>query len=373
MGTIVPRTRADGTTAYLARIRIKQDGKVVYSESETFDKRHRAETWAEDREKALSEPGALERAKGDDPTFGQAVDRYMAERAKALGRTNAQVLRTVKSFPIAGLRCSEIGSAEVVAFAKALFNGGRANGGREPQTVENYLMHIGAIFRVARAGWKYPLDPQALKDARIVTKTLGHTGKAKQRDRRPTIDEIDGLIAHFTQVQVRRLESMPMTSIIVFALFSARRQEEITTILWSDLELEPRKRVLVRDMKHPGEKVGNNVWCDLPDEAMRVILSMPRIDKRIFPYDAGTISTAFTRACKFLGIEDLHFHDLRHEGISRLFEMAETIPHVAAVSGHRSWNSLKRYTQLQGKGDKWAGWAGLDLVAPRCELREVAA
>jgi hypothetical protein len=31
----------------------------------------------------------------------------------------------------------------------------------------------------------------------------------------------------------------------------------------------------------------------------------------------------------------LHFHDLHHEGVSRLFEMGETIPHVAAVSGHR--------------------------------------
>jgi hypothetical protein len=47
MGTIVPRKRADGTTAFVARIRIKQDGQVVYSESDTFEKRSRAETWME--------------------------------------------------------------------------------------------------------------------------------------------------------------------------------------------------------------------------------------------------------------------------------------------------------------------------------------
>ncbi|MDF1856927.1 MAG: hypothetical protein P1U48_15990 [Pseudooceanicola sp.] len=37
-----------------------------------------------------------------------------------------------------------------------------------------------------------------------------------------------------------------------------------------------------------------------------------------------------------LGIEELHFHDLRHEGISRLFEMGWNIPHVVAASGLRS-------------------------------------
>jgi integrase len=126
-------------------------------------------------------------------------------------------------------------------------------------------------------------------------------------------------------------------------------------------------------MKHPGDKVGNDVWCDVPPEAMRVILSMPRVSECIFPYNHKTISARFTRACKTLKIEDLHFHDLRHEGISRLFEMSETIPHVAAVSGHRSWSSLQRYTQLQQRGDKWAGWKGLDLVSGAAlKLRSVA-
>ena len=57
-----------------------------------------------------------------------------------------------------------------------------------------------------------------------------------------------------------------------------------------------------------------------------------------------------------LGVHDLHFHDLRHEGISRLFEMGCNIPQVACVSGHRSWQSLKRYTHIRQRGDKYAGW-----------------
>jgi Phage integrase family len=75
---------------------------------------------------------------------------------------------------------------------------------------------------------------------------------------------------------------------------------------------------------------------------------------------AGARKTAPT--CQFLGIDDLHFHDLRHEGVSRLFEIGRNIPQVAAVSGHRSWSSLKRYTHLRQTGDKYAHWKWLPVV-----------
>jgi integrase len=83
---------------------------------------------------------------------------------------------------------------------------------------------------------------------------------------------------------------------------------------------------------------------------------------RVFPYTTDAVSAAFTRACQLLGIEDLHFHDLRHDGISRLFEMGKTIPQAASVSGHKSWQSLQRYTHLRQTGDKYAGWKWLDVV-----------
>jgi integrase len=89
---------------------------------------------------------------------------------------------------------------------------------------------------------------------------------------------------------------------------------------------------------------------------MAIIDAMPRRGKEIFPYSVDAIGAAFTRACKILGIEDLHFHDLRHDGISRLFEMGKTIPQAASVSGHRSWSSLKRYSHLRQTGDKYSGW-----------------
>ncbi len=71
------------------------------------------------------------------------------------------------------------------------------------------------------------------------------------------------------------------------------------------------------------------------------------------------------RTCPLLNIEDVDFHDLRHEGIPRLFEMGWNIPHVAMVSGHRSWTSLKRYTHIRQTGDKYANWKWItDLMPP---------
>ena len=154
---------------------------------------------------------------------------------------------------------------------------------------------------------------------------------------------------------------MPMAKIVAFALFSTRRQEEIVRIRWSDLD-DKRQAVLVRDMKNPGDKWGNNVWCHLPDEAWAIIQSMPRVYDEIFPYTVDAIQGAWIRGCKMALIEDLNFHDLRHEGVSRLFEMDWDIPRVASVSGHRNWNSMRRYTHLHGRGDKYAGWQWLPNV-----------
>lgn len=115
------------------------------------------------------------------------------------------------------MRCSAIGSRDIVAFAQAL---------REkvqPQTVGNYLSHLASMFAIARPAWGYDLDQQAMADAIKVAKRLGLTSKSRERSRRPTIDELDLLMGHFATVRVRRRGSNPMEAIIGFAIFSTRR------------------------------------------------------------------------------------------------------------------------------------------------------
>ena len=343
MGTIIARKRGDGTTGYTAQIRIKRGGVIIHTEAVTFDRKQAAAAWLDRRERELAKPGALDRR--EDPKLGEVIDRYSTETTKAIGRTKAQVLRTIKGYDIAEKRCSQLTSADYAAFAQAL--------PVSPQTRQNYLSHLRAVCMVARPAWGYPLDETQIKDAMTALKRLGATGKSRARNRRPSLEELDRLMEHFAVSLRRRPDSVPMQKVIAFAIFSTRRQEEITTLLRSDYE---KSRILVRDMKHPGEKDGNDQWCEVPPEAAAIIESMPKQDRRIFPYTADAISAAFTRACAILGIEDLHFHDLRHDGVSRLFEMGRTIPQVASVSGHRNWTSMKRYTHLRQTGDKYEGW-----------------
>lgn len=352
MGTIQKRTRKDGTATYTATVRVKRDGKVILSLSETFLRRPMAERWIAKKEAEASDPGGIERLKSGKrtgKTVGDAISKYVESSQKEIGRTKAQVLRAIKADELADLDCAEATSAALVALAERL---GRD---RKPQTVMNYLSHLQAVFAVARPAWGLALDPQAMTDALAVCKRLGMVSKSAQRDRRPTVDELSRLMEHFAD-RHRRGRTMPMHRVIAFALFSTRRQEEITRIRWADLE---PGRVLVRDMKHPGEKLGNDTWVELPPEAEAIIKKMPKKKPEIFPFSTDAISANFTRACKLLGIEDLHFHDLRHEGVSRLFEMGRTIPQAASVSGHRSWQSLQRYAHLRATGDKWAGWSWL--------------
>ena len=333
--------------AYLAKIAIMREGVVVLREARTFDRRPAARTWLDTREKALAVPGALDRAKADqnDPPLSVVIDRYIDESEKAMGKTKAQVLRSIKAHAIAKKKCSMVDSAELCDFAKSLDS--------SPATRGNYMSHLSSIFTIARPMWKYPLDKQAMTDAQIVLRKMGIISKSDERDRRPTLGELDKLMEHFGKVRARRADTIPMQKIIAFAIFSTRRQEEIGRIAWKDLEAG---RVLVRDMKHPGDKIGNDTWCDLVPEAEAIIKSITASGPAIFPASPDAISAAFTRACKLLGIVDLHFHDLRHEGISRLFEMGWTIPRAAGVSGHRSWQSLKRYSHLRQTGDKFANW-----------------
>ena len=234
-----------------------------------------------------------------------------------------------------------------------------------PQTAGNDLAHLGAVLSIARPAWGYEVDPQVMGNVRKVLRKLGYNMRSRERDRRPTLDELDRLLEHFQSIQDRRPTSINMLKMTAFALFSTRRQEEITRIKWADLD-EEGSRVLIRDMKNPGQKMGNDVWCHLPPEALAIIQTMPKALEEIFPYSAESISTSWTRACKLLGIKDLHFHDLRHDGVSRLFEMDWDIPRVASVSGHRDWNSMRRYTHLRGRGDAYAGWKWYQkvLMAP---------
>jgi hypothetical protein len=66
-------------------------------------------------------------------------------------------------------------------------------------------------------------------------------------------------------------------------------------------------------------------------------------NQKIFNLTPNGLRLGWDRLCLKAGVIDLHFHDLRHEAISRFFEMGLTVPEVASISGHRDLRMLMRY------------------------------
>lgn len=364
MGTITTRTLKDGSKTYRAAIVIKQQGLIRHRESRTFDRITKANAWIKLREEELKEPNALARAKKKHGTLADAITIYLKEDGHTIGTTKAQCLRSILETDLAQMLCEDIQSHHIVEFAMTLREG------REPSTVGNYLSHLSAVINVARPSWGFQIDPEVMVAARSAMKRRGITGKSNERDRRPTMEELDALMQHFFDRSARG-NCSPMEIIIPFAIFSTRRQSEIAGLLWQDYAPE-RMEKLVRDMKHPGQRRGNNVVCAIGAEGKRLIDLMPQRGPRIFPYAAGGVSKAFTDACKLLEIKDLHFHDLRHEAISRLFEMGMNIPVVAKYSGHKTWANLQRYTNIIEQGDRfkdWHWWPKIEIAAKRLAER----
>jgi len=69
----------------------------------------------------------------------------------------------------------------------------------------------------------------------------------------------------------------------------------------------------------------------------------------LFSYTARGLSGAFLKLCRKVKIDDLHFHDLRHEATSRLFEKGLNPVEVATITGHKDTRMLMRYTHLRAE------------------------
>jgi len=76
---------------------------------------------------------------------------------------------------------------------------------------------------------------------------------------------------------------------------------------------------------------------------------IPLHEAPLFTYSLRGLSGAFLRLCRRLNIDNLHFHDLRHEATSRLFEKGLNPVEVATITGHKDTRMLMRYTHLRAE------------------------
>ena len=124
------------------------------------------------------------------------------------------------------------------------------------------------------------------------------------------------------------------------------RQSELVGLEWERVNL-PRRTIRLME---GATKNGHGRGVPLSRRAVEVLESITPEDERhgrVFPdLTTEAVKRAFIRTCKRAGIENFHFHDLRHEATSRLFEKGLNVVEAASVTGHRDPRMLMRYTHL---------------------------
>lgn len=323
--------------------------KGVYI-SETFHQREDARRWATGAERTIDLGGKPKTTRiADKRTLAHLVDLHIEDLksvGKKIGRSKLSMLELLKADPVGKTKFAELDRLKLIAFGKR-----RAKGGAGPVTVGMYVGTIKTLLVSIAALHDIETRPDQVDVARAALAHLGLVGKSNERDRRPTGEELERLFHYFDTME--RL-TLPMSRIIKFAIATAMRQEEICRVVWDDY-LPRTKMLVIRDRKDPRNKAGNDQKIPLLAaagfDAVALVEQQRELrrnsEQRIFPYNSKSVGAAFRRACVKLAIIDLHFHDLRHEGTSRLFELGLRIEQAALVSGHKDWKMLKRYTHLR--------------------------
>jgi integrase len=318
-----------GPRAWRAQVRRKGHKPIT----RTFTTRRLAEQWARRVEADIEQGKAPE--VGGGLTVRQAVEAFRelrdtGQRPIRAGSTEHYMLRHLDE----GLGPTPVD--RVTPQVLATWARSRMDEGAGPATIAMEVSKLGTVLRHAGTWLHRPL-PDVVTPARPLLEYSGLVGPTNQRERRPSDDEVARLLAAAHPV---------LGDLIRLALLTTMRRGELVRIQWGDVDRE-RRLVLIRDRKHPRRTTGNHQWCPLLGDALALIDRQPRVDDRIFPVAPEWVSDQFKAACDALGIADLHFHDLRHEGTSRLFEQGYDIARAALVTGHRKWSNLQRYTNLR--------------------------
>jgi integrase len=198
-------------------------------------------------------------------------------------------------------------------------------------TVHRELGLIRHALEVARREWDIDLPANPLD--RVKRPKL-----ANARDRRLGPGEYEQL-----QKALLRTRNALVAPVIEFAIHTAMRRGEILALRWEQVNWQQRTAYIA------DSKTGVPRTVPLLDGALGVLQKLrPELARGpVFPISMEALKQAWERARGRAGLGDLHFHDLRHEAISRLCEMGLSLPEVALISGHKDPRMLFRYVNLR--------------------------
>jgi integrase len=316
MASFVPR---NGKT--LARIAVKGYPK----QNKTFDTLAEAKAWAAEIEAAMYNRSYVDISQEKDVLLKDLIERY---RKVELPKRNYD--NKSEWYRLGAMAEREIGQYSIHNLTPMVIANYRDERSKEvgPATVARELANIQGIINHARREWGLNIENPCYK----VKKPKLPPGR-----NRILSDEEMALLLHEFRPGGHALRNPLILPLVRLALETAMRRGELLKLTWDNVDLEQRTAFL------PITKNGKARTVPLSTKAVEILYSMPRTDKRVFPLTGVAVDAAWWRACKRAGIEDFHFHDLRHMATTRLAKKLPNIIELSAVTGHSNPTNLKRY------------------------------
>lgn len=205
-------------------------------------------------------------------------------------------------------------------------------------TVRRELGLLQSVFELARREW----------DVGLVFNPVARVRKPKSaagRERRLKPGEVDDLLTAAAEGRNDWLAPA-----ILLAIETGMRRGEMLNVRLRDVDAS---RAL---LSIPQTKTDTPRTIPLTAKAAAILASLAEgleeADSRLIPASANAFRLAWERCKRRAGVErrslrTLRFHDLRHEAVSRFFELGLSVPEVALISGHRDPRMLFRYTHLR--------------------------
>ena len=310
--------------------RVKRDGVVV---EKTFLNKRDAEKWARLTEAGIErgdyEPTPQKTAQevAYPETLADVLQRYKVEVADSHRSATTLINVTTLIRTIGATSISDLNAQAVAHWRDARLQVVK------PPSVVRELNTLSAVLNHARKEWCYPIA-NPIQD-------IKRPAQGQRRERRLEADEEDRLLTELAQ---------QYGFAVRFALHTAMRRGEILSLIWRNVDLPNRVAVL------PVTKNGESRRVPLSTVAVSILIeqrcamgNVVDFSGRVFPVHHISLDKAWRRACGRAGIEGLHFHDLRHEAVSRLFELGLNPMEVASISGHKTMSMLQRYTHLKAE------------------------
>ena len=307
----------------MASIRLRNDKYQALvrmqgiSTSKTFTKKIHAQKWAKSLEVSIESGQYQEKL---DWTIKDALLQYMKSKLAHDKGSYSHINNAIKG--LGQYKADTLTSSQLVTYRNARLLT------HSPQTVKHELSMVFRSLKWSRDELGY---------SNIIIPTVKMPSIPRGRDRRITFQEEKDLL------NALRFTS-EVQNIVSLAIETGMRRSEIINMRWSDINLK------MRTLHIPKTKTDLPRTIPLTSQASRILTSLQRnISGQVFTISTGSVSQAFKRACKRAKIEDLRFHDCRHEAITRFFEMGLNVMEVAAISGHRDLRMLQRYTHLRAE------------------------